>query len=1805
MKAVHLKFITPSIINYKYFRMKLKMTILLFSLLISSLAQAISFEACIGTSSAFFPYTPNFGVSGNIGAERAFWYDTSFTKESKYWSFTSVGGNGQLVPSITAGEDADYETPTLFSRCLSLKKTDELKLSFTLVTTGMNKTNHFKVWLAPKVNENHFLYDSRGNNNGTLLLDITPQSAGSYTYNIPISNIPADDLYGIAFQIVDCAWDGEIYIKDFSIEKVSDKDNAIGKLINPLSSCSLSANEKIQVQIKNNGTSVLESLKCHYQINDGTITSETFALRLGHGEDTILSFSKSVDVSALGEHKFKIWLEKEEQDPSTDNDTTLSIIRHYTHIYTPPYKENFETDSLNNKWNTISKKYNQGSSWFFTHENNNKSAHLQTDLDSVSDVLVSPCIKLEAFKTYQLKFSFKATNSSKEENLKVITGDNPHELSTTIWSLEKFTFTDYQTGSTYFTPTVSGTYYFGWEGYSTGFKAGVNIDNIEVTEVIPANVPYNQGFENKTAMDEISILDRNSDNTTWQIETSEENSYSSYKCLKIKASQSTNADDWVTFNPLRLEAHKKYTLIYSAKGYSSSKENFNVILHNTPHVNASSTLFNFPDSTMSSSYGLRNTTFEVASDGIYYLSFHATLTKKSSGSLFLDNVMVIDSSSIDDTLIKINAVSVPNGAITGSASERIGILYKNFSSRTLNNVNIFYKVNSSPHVMESFNIDAPYQAKEYNFTTPIDFSKGNRFTIKTWINYQGQEQVDTVYTTVDVLSPASTPYLINFENAEELTSWNFNDNWKLMNQAKEAFRGNGYAYSPTQDIAKDNFLVSRGIVLSKDTSYLLSFFYAQDSASSTSSSGSNISVLYSSIGQNPIFFIDTICRLQNFKNSNYKQHFNYFRVPSSGTYYVAFKSHSQGFAKGIKLDQIAFMDSLTSIKTALSLTKVHQPLSGSCDLDRNETVRIDIENNGYFNNSNVVVQYRFGNGILHTDTVKQTIISGNTISHTLQKPWIIEQPNKKDSLRVWLSMPYEIDRSDDTSSYIYFEKSAPNNLPLKYGFESSETDASWLVIDLNNDNNTWKFNNNPSQAHSGSSYASYTKQKDSQTANDWLITPCFNLEKSKVYELNLYYKAASSNTSEDLDVYLLHSLDLDNIPNARLLQSANNISNTNYNSLQKAFEVEKNGKYYLGIKAASTGSGRQIFIDDVSIALFDSIWDAGVTSIFNNYSSYDKKFTILDSNENLSVRVKNYGNVEIKNLPIVCEINDKITLVDTIPSIQQGQTIDYNFKQKLNLYFPDTYKIEVYTLFHKDTSTQNNGSQITLISSLPKVHIVNLINPSSGATDSNEIVKISYQYTDTLIDGKSIFDKTAFSLEVNGKDFQDGDPIVFSSNQESTYTFPLPVNLFKPGNYSIKITPTYRNRHLSHETEVFTVSCKGINVQIDSLLSPVSDILDSSELVKIRLVNHEEFELKNVIIRTKVNQQFFTLDTIAKIAAKDTMEYTLKKELNLHHPDKYELQIVPIYRNTELDEKGISKVIVSKAADLSINKILFPSTGIFDSNEIISCLLKNVGEYDVFDFSIGLEINFQTHQEELIPVLKSGDSLIYTFSKPCNFYAPGAYPIKVKITSGKDATPINNFMNITIYSEAPDVGILAISSPTNAPFSSAEEISITVKNWGKYDVENLNFVCSVNQNTQTGILSQLNVNESKTFTFPQPVDMSVNQDYIIKAHIHAAKDANRANDSLSKKFSKIFSIEGDEAPVLTIYPNPTKDVVHINYIYNIQSLELLDGNGKSVYQRNTNLGQTASISVAHLPKGAYILKIHTEKGIYSKTIILN
>ena len=125
-------------------------------------------------------------------------------------------------------------------------------------------------------------------------------------------------------------------------------DGSIVSISSPIhgrqnTSSELTLAESISITIRNPGNNSIASVPVNYQINGGSIISETYVGTILSGSEASYTFSQTADLSSTGDYSLKVWTSLT-GDIHNINDTLSILIRHAVNpVITLPMLEDFES----------------------------------------------------------------------------------------------------------------------------------------------------------------------------------------------------------------------------------------------------------------------------------------------------------------------------------------------------------------------------------------------------------------------------------------------------------------------------------------------------------------------------------------------------------------------------------------------------------------------------------------------------------------------------------------------------------------------------------------------------------------------------------------------------------------------------------------------------------------------------------------------------------------------------------------------------------------------------------------------------------------------------------------------------------------------------------------------------------------------------------------------------------------------------------------------------------------------------------------------------------------------------------------------------------------------------------------------------------------------------------------------------------------------------------------------------------------------------------------------------------------------
>lgn len=360
---------------------------------------------------------------------------------------------------------------------------------------------------------------------------------------------------------------------------------------------------------------------------------------------------------------------------------------------------------------------------------------------------------------------------------------------------------------------------------------------------------------------------------------------------------------------------------------------------------------------------------------------------------------------------------------------------------------------------------------------------------------------------------------------------------------------------------------------------------------------------------------------------------------------------------------------------------ISSPESG-CSLGVNETVQVTIRNNGTNAITSCPVEYQIdGGGFVSAGSYSGSIASGATDTYQFTADF---SAVGQRTLDVKTSLPSDGNSSNDTVSGYTVYNSEPHDFnagELTMGFETNENVLGWTIVNDNMDTFTWDLDNTDAP-NSGSQAANYT-YNPSAAADDWLFTPCLDLEVGSTYELSYFYRVQSGFYPEDMDVVVMNST----TPGTPVstIAAYTNLTNTTYTQEIQTFTVASNGTYYVAFHANSPADQWDIYIDDFRLRkVVDD--DAGVIAVALPTSS-----CALGTSETVTATIENFGNNVVNNIPMEYRINNgSWTSAGTYTggNIASGGTATYNFT--VDLSSTGVYNLDVRTQLAGDGVAGND-----------------------------------------------------------------------------------------------------------------------------------------------------------------------------------------------------------------------------------------------------------------------------------------------------------------------------------------------------------------------------------------------------------------------------------------------------------------------------------------------------------------------------------
>ena len=326
----------------------------------------------------------------------------------------------------------------------------------------------------------------------------------------------------------------------------------------------------------------------------------------------------------------------------------------------------------------------------------------------------------------------------------------------------------------------------------------------------------------------------------------------------------------------------------------------------------------------------------------------------------------------------------------------------------------------------------------------------------------------------------------------------------------------------------------------------------------------------------------------------------------------------------------------------------------SCSFTSEEEVIVRIENFGLETIGNFDVAYSLNGQDPVVETFTGSLAYGETFDFTFtQTVDLSDDTHHQFSVYTLLEND---ENPDNDGLYDILIRLSSFDLTTEgayqMGFEEDEDFDDWQVEDGNNDGITWELTHDPQHANSGEYSYAYFSNQSSVPSDDWLFSPCFNLEAGQTYYVSFYYKNRATNWPESL------KLNIGNAPQGsamdQLLIDLGQISNPAYQKAETTFTVPESGEYYFGWHAYGPADQFGMHIDDVTIyQVFE--YDLALTNLVRPREKGEN--CMLQDATSVEVEISNFGEESVSSFSVglMLDGGDPV-LFDFTETIDSGES---------------------------------------------------------------------------------------------------------------------------------------------------------------------------------------------------------------------------------------------------------------------------------------------------------------------------------------------------------------------------------------------------------------------------------------------------------------------------------------------------------------------------------------------------------------------
>lgn len=293
------------------------------------------------------------------------------------------------------------------------------------------------------------------------------------------------------------------------------------------------------------------------------------------------------------------------------------------------------------------------------------------------------------------------------------------------------------------------------------------------------------------------------------------------------------------------------------------------------------------------------------------------------------------------------------------------------------------------------------------------------------------------------------------------------------------------------------------------------------------------------------------------------------------------------------------------------------------------------------------------NGYVDTTDMKYKVVrypGGTTISTGLRNTELNQTVRPKEFTNYWYTVTATSQKKESAAAASNkVAMGGALNVPYFDDFSNTNNWNNYTIVDANNDGNTWQ---GPDDENKNVRYNS----SFSDEANDWLITPAFQLDKTKAYKVYFRAQGADATHEEHFSVAAGKS----NSPESMTIQVLPEqiIKTSAPEEYVGYLTIPDDGAYFVGIHALNNNKGQLLTIDSLGIeegplaSVPDSVTELKVIAAPNGADSVTVSFKAPEHSLN--------GNAITSLTKITIERDGNV--IYTFNNVQPGEALSYTDK---------------------------------------------------------------------------------------------------------------------------------------------------------------------------------------------------------------------------------------------------------------------------------------------------------------------------------------------------------------------------------------------------------------------------------------------------------------------------------------------------------------------------------------------------------------